>query len=413
MKSNKIKVLLSEASSLSARQIITALGRTNYEIDVCTEDLQSIGIFSRYIKHIYVIPSVSSDPKVYMNSILHIIKKYYYDVLLPTHEQAFLFSSKQKLIEKYTHIAIAPFESFLQVQSKTASASLFQRLSLPQPSFTVLKLPTQSFEWSKSFPVYVKFAYSTAGQGVFFVPNAKKLSTLLKKLTWKEPNEILIQSQAQGKILCQVQALFSRGTLVALHSTQQYSQGIGNSQSGRLSVFHPIVKSHMEKLGKSLDWNGPMAVDYLYHPEFGPEYIEVNPRLVEPMNAVYSGINFAELMVKLSIEGILEPQKSSHINTISIGTLAMLLGDADKYHSRKHLVQIIFMSLLRVGKFKNSYEELTPIYDPPSLIPLSIILIQLLLKPTAAKDISSKSIEQYSLNSSAIKIILNDFILKM
>ena len=54
--------------------------------------------------------------------------------------------------------------------------------------------------------------------------------------------------------------------------------------------------------GQALQWHGPLTLDYLFDQETGrPTYIEANPRLVEPMNATLSGVNLADLTVRVAL----------------------------------------------------------------------------------------------------------------
>src|SRR5262249_61601049 len=70
-------------------------------------------------------------------------------------------------------------------------------------------------------------------------------------------------------------------------------------QSRRLGVDHPIVLTHMAQLGRHLSWHGALAVDYFFEPTtHQPLYFEANPRLVDPMNAVLSGVNLADILVR-------------------------------------------------------------------------------------------------------------------
>jgi biotin carboxylase len=69
-----------------------------------------------------------------------------------------------------------------------------------------------------------------------------------------------------------------------------------------MGVDHPPVRDHLVILGQALEWHGPLALDYLFDEATGnPTYIECNPRLVEPMNATLSGVNLADLTVRVAL----------------------------------------------------------------------------------------------------------------
>jgi hypothetical protein len=87
-----IRILLSEGSSLSARQTITALGQCGYILDVCDPNPLCISRFSRFIRRSYRCPAVGTDPRGYLAFVLQHLTRERYDVLLPVHEQAFLFA---------------------------------------------------------------------------------------------------------------------------------------------------------------------------------------------------------------------------------------------------------------------------------------------------------------------------------
>ena len=400
------RILISEGSSLSSRQTITALGMAGYRADICSDDAFCISRFSRYVGRCYRLPAASKDPGAYLNAILALLHAEKYDVLLPTHEQAFLFAKEQEKIRTLAHIALAPFDAFMKVQSKIASAKLFTKLSLPQPPYRIITAAEHRSD-GNNFPAYVKLPYSTAGQGVWRVQNTQELHQLIGKHTWQQnANQLLLQTEATG-ILCQAQVLCNHGTVVALHCTKQCASGIGNSQSARESVVHPEVSGHLDSLCRDLNWHGPITIDYLYDPKRGPQYIEVNPRLVEPMNATYSGLNLAALTVELSLKDRLPKQRSSKAHVRSHSLMASALGTADWTHSRLHILATCFAAITRTGKFKHSQEDLTPIWrDAYSLLPLSVVLIQLLISPRFARSIANKSIASYSLSSEAIQQIL-------
>src|SRR5215472_2904614 len=85
--SQPIRVLLSEGSSLSARQAIWALGLKGYVIDVCDPNPICLGRFSRFVRKLHRSPRSSADPLGYWEFVLVLLRREKYDVLLPVHEQ--------------------------------------------------------------------------------------------------------------------------------------------------------------------------------------------------------------------------------------------------------------------------------------------------------------------------------------
>jgi len=406
-----IRILLSEGSSLSARQTITALGRCGYTLDVCDPNPLCISRFSRFVRHIYRCPAAGTDPLGYLAFVLHHLTRERYDVLLPVHEQAFLFAKVQNRLPDGVHTALAPFDAFLQVQGKVAFARLMEQFSLPQPLTRIVGSRAE-LERIEMFPCYLKTDYSTAGQGVWRITNREEQDRAAIALEQQgqldRTHQIVVQEEVSGA-LCQAQAVFTHGHLLAIHCTQTRGVSVGGGHSARTGVDHPQVREHLVILGRELAWHGPLALDYIFDEATGhPTYIEANPRLVEPMNATLSGVNLADLTVRVAIGemGASDETRSGHPGKRSHSLLAILLGIADHGGSRRELLQTIEEASRGRGIFAESSEDLTPILtDPPSLIPFAMVTGQLLLNPQAAHHIATRAISTYSLTYTAIEAI--------
>jgi hypothetical protein len=97
---SSIGILLSEGSSHSARQTITALGCCGYSLDVCDPNPFCISRFSRFVRHVYRSPKIGTEPLGYLTFVL--------DALLPVHEQAVLFARMQGRLPTGVNVALAP-----------------------------------------------------------------------------------------------------------------------------------------------------------------------------------------------------------------------------------------------------------------------------------------------------------------
>jgi len=83
------RILISEGSSLSSRQTITALGMAGYRVDLCTADILCISRFSKYVDRLYLSPAASHNPRAYMDFVQNLLRTRHYDVLLPTTSRLF------------------------------------------------------------------------------------------------------------------------------------------------------------------------------------------------------------------------------------------------------------------------------------------------------------------------------------
>jgi hypothetical protein len=407
-----IRILLTEGSSLSARQTITALGQYGYTLDICDPNPLCISRFSRFVRHYSRCPAAGTDPLGYLAFVLRRLSREHYDVLLPVHEQALLFAKVRDRLPEGVHTALAPFDAFLQVQGKVAFARLMQRLSLPQPSTHIVR-SRADLEALDHFPYYLKTDYSTAGQGVWRVIDKgerdRAALMLEQQGLFGGIHELVIQQEATGT-LCQAQTVFAQGRLLAVHCTQTRGVSVGGGHAARMGADHPSVREHLVTLGQALEWHGPLALDYLFDDATGtPTYIECNPRLVEPMNATLSGINLADLTVRVALgeEGASGTPRSGQPGIRSHSLMALLLGGADHGASRREVLHIIGEDLRGRGIFAQSREDLTPIRsDPLGLIPLSVVTGQLLLRPGVAHHIATGAVNAYSLTAATVQTIM-------
>ena len=410
-KPRAVSLLLSEGSSLSARQAISALGPLGYTIDLCDPNPFCLGRFSRFVRRVYRSPASGTDPAAYLQFILRRLEQDRYDVLLPVNEQAFLFARVQRRLSVKAGLALAGFDQFALLQSKAAFSRVLTRLDLPRP-LTRLVRSRSEIEGLDGFPYYIKTPFGTAGRGVWRVDHVAERSRVIGLLEegsfFDGKTDIVVQDIAPG-VQCQAQALFEHGRLIAAHCTSQLAVGVGGSQSARLSVDHPVVRSHLERIGRHLCWHGAMALDYFFEPAANqPLYIEANPRLVEPMNAVLSGVNLADLLARLSMGESFKngPVRLGRFGVRSHSLMATLLGLADQHGTRLKLLGTLGLALFKKGAYAESKEDLTPVLtDPAGLIPLSIISLQLLMNPARARRIAGQTVSDYSLTQSAIETI--------
>jgi hypothetical protein len=61
-----------------------------------------------------------------------------------------------------------------------------------------------------------------------------------------------------------------------------------------LSVDDAQAREDITRVGEALSWHGGLTIDYMSERE-ARQYIECNPRTVEPANAMASGVNIPEL----------------------------------------------------------------------------------------------------------------------
>src|SRR6266567_579838 len=139
MSAQNLKILLSEGSSLSSREAITALGLAGHRVELASSDPMCLGRFSRFVNRVHRTPASGADPDGYLAAVIDVVKSRSIDALLPVHEQAYLFAAAHKQLPPGLGIALADFEAFEQVQSKASLAELLTRLKVPQPMTEIVR----------------------------------------------------------------------------------------------------------------------------------------------------------------------------------------------------------------------------------------------------------------------------------
>ncbi|HEX9471946.1 MAG TPA: hypothetical protein VF957_20685, partial [Bradyrhizobium sp.] len=181
MTAKKPNILLSEGSSLSSREAITALGLAGHRVELVSSDPFCLGRFSRFVSRVHRAPASGADPDGYLTKVIEVVKASQIDALLPVQEQAYLFAAARKQLPSGVGIALADFEAFEQVQSKAAFAELLTRLKVPQPK-TDLVHSADEFGAMRPFPFFVKAAFGTASTGVWRVAGTRQRDALLLRL---------------------------------------------------------------------------------------------------------------------------------------------------------------------------------------------------------------------------------------
>ena len=129
--------------------------------------------------------------------------------------------------------------------------------------------------------------------------------------------------------LAMVQAVFARGELVAFHACERVREGAAGGASHKLGLDLPEAREHMAALGAFLDWHGALSADVILGPD-GPRFIDINPRLVEPLNALACGVDLVRALVEVATAGTSRPQPDGRPGARTHQLLLAVLGAAQQ-----------------------------------------------------------------------------------
>lgn len=402
--SKKLRVLLTEGASTSAREAVTALGLAGHHIEVMDPDAHCICRFSRFVTKVHRCPPLATDPKAYLAFALDLLRSERFDVLLPIHEQGLLFAKAAQRIPRDVAIALPAFADYASALDKKSFSAILAEIGVPQPKTRIVagtaEIPRDGF------PFIVKRPTGTASRTVQIVRTMHDSARACEAFA-RPAGELLIQEFIDAP-LEHAQALFDRGRFVALHGYRQILRGAGGGEALKESIYRPRVVTEMKKIGQRLNWHGAMSVDYLLKDDI-PYFIDCNPRLVEPMSAHYSGLDLTGLLLRISCgEHPAEaPPPREGVRTHL--SMQALLGKALQTGSRIEVIREIWRFCTASGPYEGSREELTPVrLDWMAFFPVAFTATAVLASPRAARVLPEWGWGAGLLTPDAIRIIRDE-----
>jgi predicted ATP-grasp superfamily ATP-dependent carboligase len=400
----KPRILLSEGSSLSSREAITAFGLAGHQVELVSSNPICLGRFSRFVNRVHRVPASGVDPDGYLAAVIEIVKARNIDALIPVHEQAYLFAAAREQLPAGLGIALADFKAFEQVQSKAGFAGLLTRLKVTQPQTDIIR-SADEFVAERPTPFFVKAAFGTASAGVWRVGDLRRRDALLLQLEQQNAfaDGLLVQAAVIGA-LERTQAVFDHGRLVASHIYRQVVEGPGGGDVLKISVNRAEVRDTVERIGQALAWHGALSFDYIRDDATGtPHFIDANPRLVEPMNAWLSGVDLPGALLQISLGETPPVQPEGREGVLTRLGLMGLLDAARRRDRRRDILREIGLLIRGSGRYRGSREELVPLLtDPWCAIPLGLVVARLLRALKTAARFSDSTVAAYSLTPSAI-----------
>ena len=397
---SRLRVLLSEASSLTAREFVTVLGSRGVDVEAVTASSLPLARFSRWCKAVHRVAAPSVDPVGYLRAVDGLMASGRFVALLPTHEQAWMFAVGRELLPN-APVAVAAAEAFGRVESKLAFARSLDEVRLPQPAWQPVEHEDDLD--ALGFPVWVKAAFSTAGRGVRRARDHAQALEAWRELSTEGLGEVMVQASAAGSY-AQAQGLFDQGRLIAAAVSEQLAVGAGGSAAARLSAAHPLVVDALSRLGAHLKWHGGLDLDY-FHRDGVPQFIECNPRITEPGNAAAAGLDLPRLMIALTT-GAAAPPDAPTIARPGVrtrSTMAIAIGAAETIGTRRAIVAALARAGFRRPPLQGSAEVLTPIIaDPPSVIPLLVATGTVLAAPAKVTRLARDTVNAYGVTPDAI-----------
>src|SRR5579859_78080 len=252
-----LRVLVSEGSSTSAREAVTILGLAGHTIEVCDPSHWCLAQFSRFVRRFHLCPPLRDDPAGYLAFVEDLLATGGFDVLLPIHEQGFVFSRVKERLPGIG-LALPSFESYRTAHSKAGFSRLLSALRLPQPA-TRIVTSERALREAARFPAVIKTSVGTASRGVFIVREARELDLAAQELAASGAfaDDVLVQEWIAGTVE-KAQSVFCRGRLLGFHAYRQIAAGVGGGEAIKQSVSRPNIRTMLGAIGARLAWHGAL-----------------------------------------------------------------------------------------------------------------------------------------------------------
>src|SRR6266702_3120264 len=402
-----LRVLVSEGSSTSGREAITILGLLGHHVEVCDPSPWCLARYSRFVCKFHRCPGLRSDPVGYLAFVEQLLSGGQFDVLLPSHEQGFLFARARQRLEGRVGLALPSFESYRTAHSKAGFSRLLDQLKLPQPS-TRIVTSAIGLRDAVRFPAVIKNSVGTASRGIWFVRNADDLERALHDLGAGDDfaDEVLVQDLIAGTTE-KAQSVFCQGRLIGFNAYRQVAAGVGGGEAIKESVHRPQVRASLERIGAELGWHGGLSVDTVMPDDnTSPLLIDCNPRLVEPVNAYRSGVDLVGLLLRVSQGETPERLPEGRAGVRTHLAMQALLGCGSRGATRGDIARECWRLMTASGPYADTSEELTPVrLDWPSAAPLLMTAALMLASPKSALKLARGGFGAHLLDLGSIRMI--------
>ena len=398
-----MRILLSDGAGLTSRQAATVLARAGHQVEALSPRGLCLGRMTRHVRRVHDVPPVGRDPFGWLDAALDVAARRGADLLLPVQEQVAVMALARDRIEAAgLATAVPSFEALAQVQDKVSACRTLTRIGVPQPP-SVIVASAADLADATELPVFVKTPIGTASAGVRRAGSRAELRRLAADYealgVFADGGGVLVQQPVAGPLVM-VQAVFAAGELVAFHGCERVREGTAGGASHKLGRRIPGVREQMARLGAALTWHGALSADVIDGPR-GPVLIDINPRLVEPANALASGVDLTRALVEVALAGTSRPQPDGTPGARTHQLLLAVLGAAQQGR-RREVARELAAAALRRGSYRGSREELTPGRgDLLGPVPVAVAGLAALAWPGAWRQFVGGSAGAYSLTPAA------------
>jgi hypothetical protein len=202
------------------------------------------------------------------------------------------------------------------------------------------------------------------------------------------------------------QAVADRGRLVAHHACLRVREGVGGGAALKESVDLQGLADMLAQLAAALDWHGALSMDLIVA-DRGPVIIDINPRLVEPANALAAGVGLVAAMLDVASDAPAQERSSGTAGMRMRQTLLAFSGPPNVTVREVLLFARRSTPFLLGAIYAGSVEELTPVGgDPVAAVPVVAALVATAIHPPLWRKFHAGAVGPYAVTPEAWDEIL-------
>jgi hypothetical protein len=184
---------------------------------------------------------------------------------------------------------------------------------------------------------------------------------------------------------------------VAFHANQRVQEGANGSASSKQALSLPSLKADLARLGAVLGWHGALSVDAICDGQRAV-VIDVNPRPVEPGNALAAGVDMVATLLAIATAGSMPPLQPGQPSARTHQLLMAILGVAQHSGRRRAVLREVLLAIGHRGVYQGSREELQPRRGDwrAILLPLAAT-VATLIRPSWYRTFTDGAVHRYAL----------------
>jgi predicted ATP-grasp superfamily ATP-dependent carboligase len=303
-------VLITDGEQRSALAAVRSLGKSGYNVFVCSKSGQSIAGASRYVAAERAVPSPLSNPSGFATALRALLDGWHIDVLLPMTEEAFnaLFAHPEALAGVCVPAANAA--QFSAVSDKKRVLELAGQCGLNVPDQHVIAAASDVDRLLNSelhFPLVVKPVRSVSAdgsrqqkRGAVHCRDAAQLRDVLATFS-PSAYPLLLQQRIVGAGVG-IFLLIWDGEVVASFAHRRLTE---KPPAGGVSVYRESIEADATLVERSrlllekFGWRGVAMIEYKVEESTGRAFImEINGRFWGSLQlAIDAGVDFPSLLL--------------------------------------------------------------------------------------------------------------------